>query len=321
MILCLRFHLPPSRTSALPELVALLGRFTPLVEALPPDGALADIGGALRYFDRDAAGLAAMIRVRAIALHGVDCTIGAGPNPMLATMAAREARPGEPRVVDDPAGFLDLRPVVALPGVGTATARALCDYGLDSIGRVAAAPLPLLQRLVGVRTGRELHEKAHGTDRSAVVPGAATRSIAGEVPFVRDEVDPAHRRRALLALAEDLGGRLRAGRQVGRTLVLTVRYADRTTTVRSRTLPEPTAHSLDLRDLAYRMHDALGLQRARVRALALRIEGIGPAEEAARQLTFDPQDDKARRIEAVADRARARFGPSAVVPGTLSDAA
>ncbi|MFI1977472.1 hypothetical protein [Streptomyces wedmorensis] len=32
--------------------------------------------------------------------------------------------------------------------------------------------------------------------------------------------------------------------------------------------------------------------------------------------SFDPTDEKARRIEEVADRARAEFGPRAVLPGS-----
>ncbi|KUM71037.1 DNA polymerase Y family protein [Streptomyces griseorubiginosus] len=319
-ILCVRFQLPPTREAALPELLGLLEEFTPVVEALPPDGALADLRGAERYFKRDAVELASVIRVRALALHGVDCAIGAGPGPMLARMALKDARPGLTRVVHEGAvaDFLAGRPVAALPGVGTATARVLCEYGLDTLDRVAAAPLSTLQRLVGARAGRELHEKANGVDRGRVVPNGVSRSLATERPFDRDELDPDRHRRALLSAAEELGTRLRALDKVCRTLTLTVRYADRTATTRSRTLGEPTAHSAALTRAAYGMYEALGLQRARVRSLALRAEGLDPAEQASHQLTFDPTDEKLRRIEEAADRVRAKFGPLAVLPGTLA---
>ncbi|MDH6520139.1 nucleotidyltransferase/DNA polymerase involved in DNA repair [Streptomyces sp. SAI-208] len=319
-ILCVRFHLPPTREAALPELLGLLEEFTPVVEALPPDRALADLRGAERYFKRDAVELASVIRVRALALHGVDCAIGAGPGPMLARMALKDARPGVTRSVPggEEAAFLAGRPVAALPGVGAATARTLCEYGLDTLGRVAAAPLSTLQRLVGAKTGRELHEKANGVDRGRVVPNGVSRSLSTERPFDRDELDPDRHRRALLSAAEELGSRLRALDKVCRTLTLTVRYADRTATTRSRTLGEPTAHSAALTRAAYGMYEALGLQRARVRSMALRAEGLDPAEQASHQLTFDPVDDKLRRIEEAADRARARFGPLAVLPGTLA---
>ncbi|WP_330456930.1 hypothetical protein OIB37_08565 [Streptomyces sp. NBC_00820] len=321
-ILCVRFQLPPMYEAALPGLLGLLEEFTPVVEALPPDGALADLRGAERYFGRDAMQLASVIRVRALARYGVDCAIGAGPGPMLARVALRAARPGVTCVVpEDPdaiAEFLVGRPVSVLPGVGTATARVLCEYGLDTLGRVAAAPLSTLQRLIGAKAGRELRERAIGVDRGHVVPNAVSRSSAVERSFGMDELDPGRHRRALLSAAWELGVRLRAEEKVCRTLTLTVRYADRSATTRSRTLPEPSAHSAALAKAAYGMYETLGLQRARVRGVALRAEGLASAGQASYQLTLDPADEKIRRIEEVADRARAKFGPRAVVPGTLA---
>jgi nucleotidyltransferase/DNA polymerase involved in DNA repair len=325
MILYVRFRQAPALETggveaALPALLGLAEDISPVVQALPPDAALIDVRGAERYFGRDAAQLAALLRVRALAHCGVDCAIGAGPSPMLARMAAREAVPGTTLVVtdDETAGFLADKPVAALDGVGTATARTLCAYGLNCVGRVAEAPLAVLQRIVGAKAGRELWERAHGIDRTTVVPNAAARSIAAERAFNRDELDPVRHRTALLSIAEELGLRMRAEGQVCRSLTLTVRYADRSTTTRARTLREPTAHSAALTGVAYRIHESLGLQRARVRSLSLRAEDLTPVERAARQLTFDPADERARRIEAVADRARAKFGPRAVVPGSLA---
>ncbi|MEV7886792.1 DNA polymerase Y family protein [Streptomyces sp. NPDC002817] len=331
-ILCVRFQLPPTGEAALSGLLGLLEEFTPVVEALPPDAALADLRGAERYFGRDAVELASVIRVRALALYGVDCVIGAGPGRMLARMAMKDARPGLTCAVTEEEGadFLAGKPVAALPGVGTATARTLCEYGLDTLGLVAAAPLSTLQRLVGARVGRELREKASGVDRGRVVPNAISRSLAAERPFTRDELDPDRHRRALLSAADELGARLRALDKICGALTLTVRYADLphsrtgssggtpTATTRTRTLKEPTAHSAALTRTAYEMYEALGLQRARVRSLSLRAESLGPAEQASHQLTFDPADEKLRRIEEVADRVRARFGPHAVMPGSLA---
>ncbi len=115
-------------------------------------------------------------------------------------MAARQAEPGTTLLVPDTpeavAGLLHPRPVVALPGVGPGTARTLCAYGLDTVGRLAAAPLGTLQRLTTARTGRELHEKARGIDRTPVVRNAAAQSLAAERLFGRDELDRDSQRRA-----------------------------------------------------------------------------------------------------------------------------
>nr|WP_250847545.1 helix-hairpin-helix domain-containing protein [Streptomyces hygroscopicus] len=365
-MLYVRFHPTPAE-DVYQGLLALLGELTPVVEALPPDAALADVRGALRYFGRDAAGLAEIVRVRALARYGVDCTIGVAANPMLARMAAQEAReaqatqvtqatqatqgaqgpqevqgaqesdasgpgggrsrrpagsvrtvPGDP---DGVAAFLARKPPTALPGVGPATARTLSAYGLDSAARIAAAPLSTLQRILGAATARRVHAWAHGIDPMPVTPNAPARAMGAEHRFRHDELDPVRRRRALLTLADGLGGRLRTSGQVAAAISLTVRYADRSTTTRSRTLTEPTAHTPALTAAAYALHDALGLQRARVRSVALRVEGLMDAELAPHQLTFDPADEKSRRLEAAADRARARFGASAVRPAGFLDVA
>ncbi|MGW4031007.1 DNA polymerase Y family protein [Streptomyces sp. NPDC004838] len=303
-------------------LLGLLGEITPVVQAVPPDAALADVSGARRYFRRDAGDLAALVRMRAAAVYGVDCTIGVGPNPLLARIAAQSGPPGAIRTAPtDPdaiAAYLAPLPVAALPGVGPATVRTLAPYGLHTIGDIGRLPPLTLQRILGAPTGRRLQQYAHGIDPTPVTPTAPPRALTATHDFGRDELNPEQHHRALLAGAEELGWRLRSEGQVARVLVLAVGYADRSVTTRSRTLPEPTAHSPALADAAYRLHSALALQRARVRSITLRAEDIGPADLATHQLSFDPVDDAARRIEAAADRARARFGPAAVRPAALA---
>jgi DNA polymerase-4 len=324
-VLYVRFHAPGGEllgTEVYEGLLGLLGGVTPVVEAMPPDAALADVRGALRYFHRDAVGLAELVRVRVLARYGVDCTIGVAANPLLARMAAHDGPagairtiPGDPEAV---AAFLAPKPPSALHGVGPATARTLGSYGLGSVERIAATPLATLQRILGASAGRRIHDWARGIDPTPVTPNAPARSIGAEHRFDHDELDPDRRRRALLTLAHELGVRLRTDGHVARSLTLTVRYADRSTTTRTRSLPEATAHTPELTAAAYALHASLALQRARVRAVSLRAEDLIPTELAPHQLTFDEADEKSRRIEAVTDRARARFGGGAARPaGTL----
>ncbi|MGX4694566.1 DNA polymerase Y family protein [Streptomyces sp. JNUCC 63] len=304
-----------------PQVLDLLATISARVQAYPPDTAIADVTGAERYFERDLEGLAQMIRLRTLAWTGVHTTIGAGPSLMLAAMAAAVTAPGGITVIPDNdeaiVAFLHPRPVAALPGVGPATARTLTHHGLETVGDVARTPLAILQRLLGVAAGRQLHERAHAHDPRTVVPHALPKTTTVHHGFDHDELDPDEHHRALLALTHRLGARLRDDQVVARTLTLTVRYADRATTSRTRTLPEATAHTLALTRTATGLYEALGLQRARVRALSLTAE-LTDATAAVHQLTFDPGGTKARRIEAAADRARRRFGADAVLPAALS---
>ncbi|WP_406482570.1 DNA polymerase thumb domain-containing protein [Streptomyces sp. NBC_01615] len=325
-ILHFRFDVPRDHDPELWErLRRLLEDFMPRVQMLEPDSAVADLTGALRFWHRDARGITELIQLRALALYGVRSAAAVAPNRLLAAMAAALTPPGERTVIEDSpeaiAAFLRPRPVRELPGVGAATAATLTDHGLHTVGDLADLPALTLQRLLGARLGRTLHERAHGHDTSVVNPTPAPASISTEHAFPRDELDPAQHRRALLALADDLGTRLRTSDQIAQGLTCTIRYADQTATRRSRTLPEATHHTVLLARAAYTLYESLGLQRARVRSIALRADALQPAAKATRQLTFDTGDDKPLAIEGVADRARARYRHSMLYPAALAPGA
>ncbi|MFC7261476.1 DNA polymerase Y family protein [Streptomyces lutosisoli] len=304
------------------QLLTVLDGISPRWQALPPSAADLDITGSLKYFDRSPHDLAQVLALRTAALYGTQVTIGGGNSRLLAAMAADATPPGGITIVDAApeavAGFLRPRPVHVLPGIGPATANLLTRHGLHTIGALADTPLLTLQRLLGKANGREIAARASGHDPRPVTPGAAPASVTARHDFPRDELDPAQHRRALIGLAEQTGAELRGTREAAGALTLTVRYADRSHTSRTRTLPEATSHSAALAQAAYRLYETFGLQRARVRGITLRASGLRPAAAAHHQLTLDPSDDKARRIEKAADAARARFGPDAVFPASLA---
>ncbi|MEW2372521.1 hypothetical protein AB0940_24585 [Streptomyces sp. NPDC006656] len=320
-ILHAHFHLGPDHPhDTYDQLLLLAEDITPRVQAIPPNAAHLDITGSLRYWDRDAAGIAVLLRLRTLAHYGVQTTCAIAPNRMLATMAATVTPPGATTVIEqaDVDQWLRPRPVAALYGVGPATASKLRTYGLHTIGDIADTPIATLIRLFGTGTGRALHAHAHGQDPRTVRRDPPPRTLNADRAFAEDVLDPAVHRRTVLDLVEELAGRLRDSQQAAGGLTLYVRYADRTSSTRSRTLPEPTAHTRPLTTTVYDLYNLLGLQRARVRGISLRAQDLRPATQAPEQLSLDAGDDRARAVEAVADRARARYGPGTLRPATLA---
>jgi DNA polymerase-4 len=311
-------------------LAELVGQFTPVVQAVPPDVILADVRSAVRYFERLPEQLALMIMTRARALYDARLTIGVAGNRALAAMAAHDVAPGRSPVggrgriravdthPDAVAAFLRPRPATALDGVGPATARTLTHFGLHTVGLIADTPLPALQRILGAAVGRTVWERAHGIDPRPVTPEAPPRSLSAERLFTTDTVDHQAVRRGVLDLAVGLGRRLRGSGQTASGLALTVRLTGGSSVSRSRTLPAPTGRTRALSDVACAVHEALGLQRARVRAVVLRVEGLAAAENTPTQLSMDPDDEKSEKLEAVTDRVTARFGARAAMPATLA---
>jgi DNA polymerase-4 len=162
-----------------------------------------------------------------------------------------------------------------------------------------------------------VHDLAWGRDERPVVPHEPDRSIGAERTFDRDVDDPVLVRRQLLALAERTAARARRRGLAGRTVTIKVRFADFTTLTRSRTLPDATDVARELYLAAVGLYDGLHLQRARIRLVGVRLEGLTDVATAPRQLTLTERDSGWREAEQAADRASARFGAGVVRRASL----
>ncbi|OKJ48629.1 hypothetical protein AMK27_38330 [Streptomyces sp. CB02009] len=290
----------------------LLTDFTPQVQPLPPLAALAQVRGSLRLFGVDAGELAARFRVRALVQAGVDTHIGVADTwATAATASARVGRSGVLHLPDHRAveHFLSPLPIQALHGIGPAQAGQLQRYGLHTIGALAAMDETVVCRILGGKAGRTLRARARGIDPRAVAVRKMPESASESFGFDRDVYDPVLVRAALLDLAVILGDRIRARGQTARGLTLAVRLAGGGTAERTKRLPQPSAHTEDLRTGTLRLLDAMAFQRARIRCLTLTAEDLRPAEEGpGTQLSLDHAREARLRLEPVIDKLNARFG-------------
>ena len=110
---------------------------------------------------------------------------------------------------------------------------------------------------------------------------------------------------------------MRAAGVAGRTVTITVRFADFTTITRSRTIPEATDVTQEIYRAAVRLYDALGLQRARLRLVGVRVEGLVPRDTVHRQLVLGEREHGWSDADRAVDRATRRFGADAVRPASL----
>ncbi|MFF3485751.1 hypothetical protein ACFYXC_21110 [Streptomyces sp. NPDC002701] len=294
-----------------------LAELSPVVQALPPSAALVELRGALRYHGSDARRLGEVLRVRTISRLGVDVRVGIGPTITVAATASGQVdAPGGILAVDpDRVGdWLGPLPVEALHGIGPKQAAALRDYGVHSVGLLAAVPPATVQRLLGGRAGRTAAERARGIDPRPVAPRALPASAAVRHAFADHTLDGAVVRAALLDLVVRLGLRLRRHGQVARGLTLTLRFAGGTAWEKTRRMPEASAHDDDLRTTAYRLIDAAGLQRGRLTGLVLKGEDLVDADRVAEQISLDRAREDRLAAEAVSDRIRDKFGPGVIGP-------
>jgi DNA polymerase-4 len=293
---------------------------TPLVEPLSLDEAFLDVAGAVRRLGRPAE-IGQLIRDRVADEQGITCSVGVASTKFVAKLASTRSKPDGLLVV--PAAgvvaFLHPLPVGALWGVGEKTEKELTRLGLRTVGDIANTPVQTLVRALGQASGSHLHALSWGRDERRVVPHEPDKSIGAEETFARDVDDPDVVRRELLRLAEKTAGRMRAAGLAGRTISVKIRFADFTTITRAKTLPEATDVAAVLYSTARQLYEALGLDRARLRLVGIRVEGLLESEHAPRQLQLGQRSSGRREAEQAADRAVRRFGSGVVRPGSLVD--
>jgi DNA polymerase-4 len=304
------------------SVMEVFGRVTPVVEAISLDEAFLDVSGATRWLGAPRR-IAELIRALVYDEQGITCSVGVAASIGVAKLASRRAKPDGVLVVPPATvvAFLHPLPVEELWGVGEKTAAVLHRLGLLTVGDLAAVPSEVLQRALGPAAGSQLHRLAWGRDTRTVTPrryaDSPDRSMGADRTFGRDVDDPRAVRRELLRLSAKVTSRMRAAGYAGRTVTLRVRFADFTTITRSMTLPEATDVTWDVYHAVVGRFAALGLQRARIRLVGVRVEGLVPRSEVHHQLVLGQRDHGWPDADRAVDRAASRFGHGAVRPASL----
>ena len=102
--------------------------------------------------------------------EGLTCSIGIGPNKLIAKMASKHKKPDGLTVVrlEDVEVFLKDLPVSKLHGIGKKTSEALSELGIKAVYELTKADLKILEETFGKNKAKLLHDKALGIDDSPV---------------------------------------------------------------------------------------------------------------------------------------------------------
>ena len=313
---------PEAYSQASAGMMEIFRSITPLVEAISLDEAFLDVAGATRRLGRPAQ-IAELLRARICDEQGITASVGVAPTKFVAKLASARCKPNGLLVVpaDRVVEFLHPLPVGALWGVGEKTEEVLIRLGLHTVGDIAHTPAATLVRALGSAAGQHLFALSWGRDERPVVAQEPDKSIGHEETFSCDVDDPRVIHRELLRLAERTAARLRSGDHQGRTVSIKVRFADFSTLTRARTLKEPTDVGREIYDTARQLFDGLGLERARIRLVGVRVESLVVADSLPRQLAFGERESGWREADRAVDRAARRFGAGAVRPAALVDPA
>jgi DNA polymerase-4 len=295
------------------DVMAILRRFTPQVQPISIDEAFLDVTGSRALFG-DGEQIGRRIKAEISDEVRLTASVGVGSTKLVAKVASELRKPDGLVVVPagDEAAFLAPLPISRLWGVGGKTAEALRDFGVVTIGDLAALPPDALVRRFG-KHGSALVDRAVGRDPDPVATGDPAKSIGHEHTF---DVDTANREkieRTLLGMADGVAWRLRAAGLKAVTVTLKLRDSSFTTITRQTGLEIPA----DLTEPIYEA--AVMLLRRELHGQRIRLVGVTASNFRDREqlALFGDQDPRRHQTAEALDRIRRKYGERSITRARL----
>ena len=173
---------------------------------------------------------------------GLPASVGAGAGKQYAKIASDLAKPDGVAVVSrrDHAEVLDPLPARSLWGVGPVAGERLAQFGITTIGELAAMDDDDVVQALGRTVGPAIARIARGHDDRPVRERAEAKQISAESTFAEDLTTAGQVAGAIRRAAEGAHRRLLADGRAARTVTVKVRRTDFTSITRSYTLAEGT---------------------------------------------------------------------------------
>ena len=249
----------------------------------------------------------------------IPSAVGMGPNMLMAKLAldleAKKTGFAKWTYDDVPAKLWPVRPLSTMWGIGKQMEKRLNNMGIFSIGDLAHADLPSLEKHFGIM-GNQLYYHAWGIDHSTF----GEPLVQGQVSFgkgqmlMRDYQKRSDICVVLLEMCEDVAKRARSAGYVGRTISLGLSYSQAAMTkgfYRSKTIEEPTNDTMTLYAICKELLDTHFVGEP-ARQLSVRLSNVEQANSIQLDL-FDTDKEKRQTLAHTVDTIRDKFGATAVL--------
>ena len=298
---------------------AVYEQYTDLVEPFGIDESWLDITGTAHLFGGDPKAIADGIRDRVRREFGLTLSVGVSFNKVFAKLGSDYKKPDATTVIP-PDRWRDLvwpLPVESLLFVGRAAQKTLNQFGIRTIGQLAACKPEMLETLMG-KLGLQLHQYANGLEHEPVrsrYDREPVKSVGNGTTFrenltTRDQV-----RTGISLLADSVAMRLRAAGLYAGGVQVTLRTPDFKNRSRQKQLPAPTHLMRDLTAASMELVESIWKPPAPIRMLTVTAISLVPEDQAFQQVDLfssAPRSERQEKIEAAMDAIRGKYGMGAI---------
>jgi len=260
------------------SIMRLLQTYADSFEQVSVDEAFLDVTQQVKGDFEAARRLALEIKGKILEKEKLTCSIGIGPNKLVAKLASDFQKPDGLTAVrpEEVEGFLRGLPLGKLPGIGKKTEQKLNELGVKTVKDLAEYDVSRLVDIFGRKSGVYLHRAALGLDDEPVKGREGVEQMSRIATLKEDTRDREVILRELVKLSQDVYRRTVEENLSFSSVGLMAVMEDMSTHTKSRTLEVPGETAEAISSTAERLLDAL-LTEARelkVRRVGVRVSGL-----------------------------------------------
>ena len=296
-------------------------RYTDLVEPFGMDECWLDVTGSGTY--GTGMEIAEKIRTACREELGLTVSIGVSFNKIFAKLGSDMKKPDAITEITRADFKEKVWPLAAseLIYVGRATEKKLANYGIHTVGELAAIPPDILQGWFGIN-GLKLWAYANGADKSRVMHKdfvSPMKSIGHGITCTADLDDEEEVSRVLLELSQDVGHRLRIHDLCAQGVQIYVRGNDLHGFQFQCKLPFRTQLPSEIAAAGFRLFQERYRWGTKVRAVCIRAIDLVPKSEVEQLNMFvdTARRDRRERLEDAIESLRDRYGKRAITYAAL----
>ncbi|MBN2517256.1 MAG: DNA polymerase IV [Candidatus Altiarchaeota archaeon] len=221
------------------NIMGILGANADVLEQSSIDEAFLDVTMRAQADFKKAEKLAHRIKAEVKEKERLTCSIGVGPNKLVAKMASGFKKPDGLTVVkpDDARGFLRKFTLGDIWGVGPKTLESLNREGIENLDDLENFSLEELMRIFSDKKGRWLYNAARGFDESPVEPATEREQLGRIATLKEDSKDPEYIGETTDRLAAEVFERFKERPEKFRTVSIFMVTTELTGKTRSKTIP------------------------------------------------------------------------------------
>lgn len=210
---------------------------------------------------------------------GLPCSIGIGPNRVIAKMACEAGKPDGIKLVkqDDAKAFLSPMKVGRLYGVGKKTEERLESLGYKTIGDLARANLVNLVESFGA-FGAEIYRSANGEGDDEIVENYEIKSIGRERTFESDTSDRKKIAEKIESISKEVAEEVKKQGVFFKTVTVKIRYSDFSEHLKSKSISHYTDDLSEMLETAQRLFDQAVEPERAIRKVGVRVSGFGKSK-------------------------------------------